>query len=88
VGAVVALWCGWIVTEVGRQPWIVYEYMRTSEAVTKADGIWFTFALVMAIYAALTAITIGVLRAMSKRWREGADEPEGTPYAPRTEAGA
>ena len=83
VGAIVALWCGWIVTEVGRQPWIVQGYMRTSEAVTKADGIWFTFALVMAIYAALTAITIGVLRAMSKRWREGGAEPEGEgPYAP------
>jgi cytochrome bd ubiquinol oxidase subunit I len=83
VGAIVALWCGWIVTEVGRQPWIVQGYMRTSEAVTRADGIWFTFALVMSIYAALTAITIGVLRAMSKRWREGGAEPEGDgPYAP------
>jgi cytochrome d ubiquinol oxidase subunit I len=89
VSAIVALWCGWIVTEVGRQPWIVQGYMRTSEAVTKADGIWFTFALVMAIYAALTAITIGVLRAMSKRWREGAAELEGAgPYAPREEAEA
>ena len=83
VGAIVALWCGWIVTEVGRQPWIVQGYMKTSEAVTKADGIWFTFALVMSIYAALTAITIGVLRAMSKRWREGGVEAEGDgPYAP------
>jgi len=86
VAAIVALWCGWIVTEVGRQPWIVNGYMRTSEAVTQADGIWFTFALVMSIYAALTAITIGVLRAMSRRWREGGAEPEGDiPYAPRPE---
>ncbi|HEU4462491.1 MAG TPA: cytochrome ubiquinol oxidase subunit I, partial [Solirubrobacterales bacterium] len=70
-----------------RQPWIVQGYMKTSEAVTKADGIWFTFALVMSIYAALTAITIGVLRAMTKRWREGGAEPEAdTPYAPRGEA--
>ena len=44
VGAILALWCGWIVTEVGRQPWIVQGYMRTSEAVTEADGIWFAFA--------------------------------------------
>jgi cytochrome d ubiquinol oxidase subunit I len=87
VSAIVALWCGWIVTEVGRQPWIVNGYMRTSEAVTEADGIWFTFALVMAIYAALTAITIGVLRAMSRRWREAGAEPEGDiPYGPREEA--
>jgi cytochrome bd ubiquinol oxidase subunit I len=87
VAAIVALWCGWIVTEVGRQPWIVYQQMRTSEAVTEADGIWFTFALVMAIYAALTAITIGVLRGMSRRWREAGPAGEtGTPYAPRDEA--
>jgi cytochrome bd ubiquinol oxidase subunit I len=88
--AVVALWCGWIVTEVGRQPWIVYGYMKTSEAVTEADGIWFTFALVMTIYAALTAITIGVLRAMSRRWRESGADPEGNvPYGPSSEeAGA
>jgi cytochrome d ubiquinol oxidase subunit I len=89
VSAIVALWCGWIVTEVGRQPWIVQGYMRTSEAVTKADGIWFTFALVMAIYAALTAITIGVLGAMSKRWRVGAAVVVGAgPYARRVVAEA
>jgi cytochrome d ubiquinol oxidase subunit I len=36
VASVIALWCGWIVTEVGRQPWIVQGYMRTEEAVTEA----------------------------------------------------
>ena len=35
VAAIVALECGWIVTEVGRQPWIVYNVMRTSDAVTQ-----------------------------------------------------
>ena len=40
VAGVVALECGWIVTEVGRQPWIVYEVMRTEDAVTQADGVW------------------------------------------------
>jgi cytochrome d ubiquinol oxidase subunit I len=80
--SVLALWCGWIVTEVGRQPWIVQGYMRTSEAVTKADGIWFGFGLVLLVYAALGTIAIKVLRGMSRRWREGAAEPEGTPYAP------
>ena len=43
VASIVALECGWIVTEVGRQPWIVYNVMRTEDAVTKADGIWVTF---------------------------------------------
>jgi cytochrome bd ubiquinol oxidase subunit I len=84
--SVLALWCGWIVTEVGRQPWIVQGYMRTEEAVTQADGIWFSFALVLLVYAALGTIAIMVLRGMSRRWREGQAEPAGTPYAPPEEA--
>jgi cytochrome d ubiquinol oxidase subunit I len=84
--AVLSLWCGWIVTEVGRQPWIVQGYMRTAEAVTPAHGIWFSFAAVLLLYAAIGTVAIGVLRAMSRRWREGAPEPEGTPYAPPVEA--
>jgi cytochrome d ubiquinol oxidase subunit I len=80
-GAVLALWCGWIVTEVGRQPWIVQGYMRTEEAVTGAQGIWFAFAGVLLLYAALGTIAILVLRSMSRRWREAEDEVE-TPYGP------
>ena len=75
-GAILALWCGWIVTEVGRQPWIVQGYMRTSEAVTDAKGIWFSFALVLLLYAAIGTIAILVLRGMSRRWREGGAEPD------------
>ena len=86
-GAILALWCGWIVTEVGRQPWIVYKYMRTSEAVTGAQGIWFSFGLVLALYATIGTIAVLVLRSMSRRWREGAADSEaGAPYAPPTEA--
>src|SRR6185437_10042838 len=33
LASVVALECGWIVTEVGRQPWVVYKLLRTSDAV-------------------------------------------------------
>jgi cytochrome d ubiquinol oxidase subunit I len=79
--AVLALWCGWIVTEVGRQPWIVWHEMRTSEAVTPAHGIWFSFGLVLVLYAGLGTIAILVLRGMSRRWREGGAEPA-TPYGP------
>ncbi|MEZ5076886.1 MAG: cytochrome ubiquinol oxidase subunit I [Solirubrobacterales bacterium] len=88
VGAIVALWAGWIVTEVGRQPWIVQGYMRTSEAVTEAEGIWFSFALVLLVYATLATIAIVVLRGMSRRWREGEPELEGTPYAPPAGVGS
>jgi len=87
-GAIVALWCGWIVTEVGRQPWIVQGHMRTSEAVTEADGIWFSFGGVLLLYAALGTTAVLVLRGMSRRWREQGAEPEREgPYAPQKQGG-
>jgi cytochrome d ubiquinol oxidase subunit I len=86
VAAIVALWAGWIVTEVGRQPWIVQGFMRTEEAVTEAKGIWFAFAGVLVLYAALGTTAILVLRGMSRRWRErGEGEELATPYAPPAE---
>ena len=84
VASVVALECGWIVTEVGRQPWIVYNVMRTSDAVTHASGVWITFAAVVALYVVLGAALIITLRAMSRRWR-GADEQDfDVPYGPES----
>ena len=81
--AIVALWCGWIVTEVGRQPWIVQGYMRTEEAVTEAEGIWFAFAGAVLLYAALGTTAILVLRGMARRWREEGEGGEAeTPYGP------
>jgi cytochrome d ubiquinol oxidase subunit I len=83
-GAILALWCGWIVTEVGRQPWIVQGYMRTEEAVTQASGIWFSFGLVLLVYAGLGTTAVLVLRAMSRRWREqGAQADAEGPYSPQ-----
>jgi cytochrome bd ubiquinol oxidase subunit I len=84
VAAVLALWFGWIVTEVGRQPWIVQGFMRTSEAVTRAQGIWFVFAAVIVLYAALGTGAILVLRTLSRRWREEGDAETDAevPYGP------
>ena len=65
--AVVALWAGWTTTEVGRQPWIVYRIMRTSEAVTAAGGERFALAFLIALYAALAVATVWILRRMSRR---------------------
>jgi len=86
--AIVAVWCGWIVTEVGRQPWIVQGFMRTEEAVTEAEGIWFAFAGVMLLYVALGTTAVLVLRGMARRWREQgeggeAESPYGPPAPPR-----
>jgi cytochrome bd ubiquinol oxidase subunit I len=86
VAAIVALECGWIVTEVGRQPWIVYEVMRTKDAVTEADGVWVSLGVVVVLYTALGITTVLVLRAMTRRWRTAdADEVE-VPYGPRPPA--
>jgi cytochrome d ubiquinol oxidase subunit I len=82
VAAVVALECGWIVTEVGRQPWIVNGFMRTADAVTPAKGIWWVFGLTMALYVGLAVTAVVVLRALSRRWQAGAPEGE-IPYGPR-----
>ena len=82
VAAVVALECGWIVTEVGRQPWVVYNIMRTQDAVTHSSGIPVTFAIVVLLYAALAAALAITLRAMSRRWRLGADQETDVPYGP------
>ena len=69
VAAVVALECGWIVTEVGRQPWVVYGVMRTEDAVTGASGVWITFSAVLVLYVALGVATVVILRTMAHRWR-------------------
>jgi cytochrome d ubiquinol oxidase subunit I len=82
VAAVVALECGWIVTEVGRQPWIVNNVMRTSDAVTHANGIWVTFVLILLLYVVLGATLVIVLLAMSRHWREAGDDDTHVPYGP------
>ncbi|MFG3436557.1 cytochrome ubiquinol oxidase subunit I [Nonomuraea sp. NPDC047897] len=66
VAAVLALEAGWIVTEVGRQPWIVYGVMRTAEAVNPAPGLVYGFALVSVVYLVLTVATVYVLRRLAR----------------------
>ena len=85
IAAVVALECGWIVTEVGRQPWIVYEVMRTSEAVTGASGIWISLGVVVVLYLALGVATVLALRTMARRWRQGESASTSQPYGPRAQ---
>ncbi|WP_310434622.1 cytochrome ubiquinol oxidase subunit I [Streptomyces sp. 3330] len=87
--------CGWITTEVGRQPWIVYQHMRVAEAVTdtRASTLWTMFGLVVVLYVLVFGAFLTVLLRMSGRWRladEGAvtaaptgDVEDDTPYGPR-----
>jgi cytochrome d ubiquinol oxidase subunit I len=85
VAGIVALECGWIVTEVGRQPWIVYEVMRTEDAVTRADGVWVTFGLIVGLYAVLGVALVITLRAMARRWRAADEADSEVPYGPPAE---
>jgi cytochrome d ubiquinol oxidase subunit I len=82
VAAVVALECGWIVTEVGRQPWIVYRVMRTKDAVVGASGVWITFPAALVLYTALGVATILILRTMAHRWRTADIGDAEVPYGP------
>jgi cytochrome bd ubiquinol oxidase subunit I len=64
--AVLALEAGWVATEVGRQPWIVYGVMRTSEAVSAAPGLRLGLYLLLVVYGVLTAATVFVLRRLAR----------------------
>jgi cytochrome d ubiquinol oxidase subunit I len=66
--AVIAMECGWIVTEVGRQPWVVYQRLKTADAVT-TNNVLPTLTGIIVLYAGLGVGTILLLRAMSRRWR-------------------
>jgi cytochrome d ubiquinol oxidase subunit I len=58
----IAIEAGWIVTEVGRQPWIIQGVMRTSEAVTPMPGLVVPFALFTAIYVVLAVVVVALIR--------------------------
>ncbi|WP_055472940.1 cytochrome ubiquinol oxidase subunit I, partial [Streptomyces pathocidini] len=84
--SLVAVECGWITTEVGRQPWIVYESMRVSEAVTttRPAALWAMLGIVVAVYVALFGAFLAVLLAMRTRWRTRDASPDPRPAAPET----
>ena len=63
----VALEAGWVTTEVGRQPWIVYGYMRTAEAVSSAPGLRFGLYVLLVVYTLMTVATVYVLRRLARR---------------------
>lgn len=76
--SIVALICGWVVTEVGRQPWVVYDVMRTEAAVTGADGIPVGYAVLAAVYAGLIAAVWWILRRLARAPLGGRDDPQPT----------
>jgi cytochrome bd ubiquinol oxidase subunit I len=65
--AFLALISGWITTEVGRQPWVVYGHMRTEQAVTNAGGLAIALGVLIAIYVLLGALVVWLLRRLARR---------------------
>ena len=60
--SVIALEAGWIVAEVGRQPWVIYRVMRTEEAVTPVGNLIVPLVMFMALYLALGLVTFLLVR--------------------------
>lgn len=83
VASVVAVECGWITTEVGRQPWIVYQNMRVAEAVTatRSTSLWIMFSLIVVVYVFVFGSFLAVLLKMRSRWR--LDDERGGPRPPQ-----
>ncbi len=78
----IAVELGWVATEVGRQPWTVWQVLRTSDAAEYDTGLWWMFAAgVLIVYAGLTVGAFVVLRSMARRWRAG-EQDLPSPYAP------
>jgi cytochrome d ubiquinol oxidase subunit I len=62
----IALEAGWTVTEVGRQPWIIQDVMRTADAVTPMPGIQYSFYIFSFIYFTLSLAVIFLLQRQIK----------------------
>jgi cytochrome d ubiquinol oxidase subunit I len=64
--SLVALIAGWVTTEVGRQPWVVYRVMRTADAVTNADGIPVGYGTLALVYLLVAAGVVWILRRLAR----------------------
>jgi cytochrome d ubiquinol oxidase subunit I len=64
--SVVALVAGWVTTEVGRQPWVVYRVMLTSQAVTGASGVPVGYAILALVYLGVALAVVWILRRLSR----------------------
>jgi cytochrome bd ubiquinol oxidase subunit I len=80
--AIAAMECGWVVTEEGRQPWVVYGYMTTAQAAT-ANDVAASLSVIVVVYGVLGAATIAILLMLSRRWgREDYFDETPVPYGP------
>ncbi len=73
--SVVALIAGWVVTEVGRQPWVVYRVMLTDQAVTGAQGIPIAYGTLVLAYVLVGCGVVWVLRRLARAPLEDLGKP-------------
>lgn len=59
---IIAIEAGWMVTEFGRQPWVIYQFMRTSHAVTPMPGLIVPLLLITAVYLFLSVVLVFLLK--------------------------
>lgn len=67
----VALEAGWVVTEVGRQPWIIYEILRTADAVTPRPGVVFSLVLYALLYLVLSLVVTFLMVRQTRKLESG-----------------
>src|SRR4051794_1629442 len=79
---VVALEAGWVVTEVGRQPWTVVGLLLTRDAVTPTGNLWLFFSATVVLYVIVGAATFYALRLLRRRWQDTPDVDDEVPYGP------
>jgi cytochrome d ubiquinol oxidase subunit I len=57
---------GWLVTEVGRQPWVVYKVMTATQAVTRAGSVPVSYGVLATAYVLLAAALAWMLKRLAK----------------------
>ncbi|HTI13425.1 MAG TPA: cytochrome ubiquinol oxidase subunit I [Dictyobacter sp.] len=63
----IAMELGWMVTEFGRQPWVIYNYLRTADAVTTAPFLNISFFVFSLIYVLLAVALVWLLQKVVHR---------------------
>jgi cytochrome d ubiquinol oxidase subunit I len=78
LGPQIANQAGWYTAEIGRQPWIVYGLLRTSDGLSKAltaDHVWFSLILFTAVYALLFVLFLFLLNHKIQHGPSTGDTP-------------
>jgi cytochrome d ubiquinol oxidase subunit I len=79
--ALVALQAGWVTTEVGRQPWVVYRVMTTTQAVSRASSIPISYGVLVVVYLITAVAAVWILRRLARTELAPLETPDPSPIA-------